>query len=347
MKKIIIILSILFTLVGCGGEASNNEKVNVTPSEVKTLSLNKYENDIFSMQIPEGWEVSYGGNAMLFGIHAYKPEQENSPKYHIFALLKAEPLYSYAFKQFEVSNFGAFPLYDILTQAPAIETPTVESFYKTFNEYTSYITKFEPTYSIQGYEMTWPVLNNFETIEQFELNSLMAPVALDDKIIRANYTDVYDGSLQQGLFSGSLTTNALGKESYTVYNIFFVSSPDEDFIEYEPLLLECMNSIKFSDAFVQNTIDASNQQTQTALAIGQSLQATYDACNKAWEERNSTYDIISQKQSDATLGYERVYNTETGEIYKAYNGFGDDYSGQLYQPITEDMYSLPIDGYIE
>lgn len=26
---------------------------------------------------------------------------------------------------------------------------------------------------------------------------------------------------------------------------------------------------------------------------------------------------MSQKQSDATLGYERVYDIETGEIYKA------------------------------
>lgn len=347
MKRIITVICILLILVGCSSENSESSKLNIVPSETKQLKFENYDNGIFSMQLPEGWEVSYGGNAMLFGIHAYKPEQENSPKYHIFALLKAEPLYSHAFKQFEVNNFGNIPIYDILTQAPAIDAPTIESFYKVFNEYTDYITRFEPSYSIEGYEMYWPVLNNFETIEQFELNSLMSSVALDDKVIRANYTDVYDGSLQQGLFSGSLTTNPLGNESYTVYNIFFVSAPDDSFIDYEPVLLECLNSLEFSNVFVQNTIDASNQQTQTALAIGQSLQETYDACNKAWEERNTTYDIISQKQSDATLGYERVYNTETGEIYKAYNGFGDDYSGQLYQPITDDMYTLPIDGYIE
>lgn len=35
--------------------------------------------------------------------------------------------------------------------------------------------------------------------------------------------------------------------------------------------------------------------------------------------RQNSYDIISQKQSDATLGYEHVYDTETNEIYKAYN----------------------------
>ena len=67
----------------------------------------------------------------------------------------------------------------------------------------------------------------------------------------------------------------------------------------------------------------------------------------SWEKRNNSYDIISQKQSDATLGYERVYDTDTGEIYKAYNGFTDDYDGTKYQPITDDMYTESISGTIE
>ena len=56
---------------------------------------------------------------------------------------------------------------------------------------------------------------------------------------------------------------------------------------------------------------------------------------------------MSQKQSDATLGYERVYDTETGEIYKAYNGFTDDYDGERYKSITDNMYTKKTSGYIE
>ena len=67
----------------------------------------------------------------------------------------------------------------------------------------------------------------------------------------------------------------------------------------------------------------------------------------AWENRSKTYDIMSQKQSDATLGYKRVYDTKTNEIYKAYNGFTDDYDGKRYQSITDDMYALKTSGYIE
>ena len=67
----------------------------------------------------------------------------------------------------------------------------------------------------------------------------------------------------------------------------------------------------------------------------------------SWNKRNASYDIISQKRSDATLGYERVYNTETGDVYKAYNGFTDEYHGSVYQNVTDDMYTKSISGYIE
>ena len=46
---------------------------------------------------------------------------------------------------------------------------------------------------------------------------------------------------------------------------------------------------------------------------------------------------MSQKQSDATLGYERVYDTETGEVYRATNGFTDVYDGKRYETLTEDV----------
>lgn len=54
------------------------------------------------------------------------------------------------------------------------------------------------------------------------------------------------------------------------------------------------------------------------------------------------------KQSDATLGYERVYDTRTKEIYRAAKGFTSSYKGKGYKPVTDDnMYTTPISGYIE
>ena len=101
------------------------------------------------------------------------------------------------------------------------------------------------------------------------------------------------------------------------------------------------------DSFVQKTIDDGNKETKRALALNAQMQAAYDSYNQAWENRQTSYDISSQKYSDATLGYERVYNPETGDIYKAYNGFTDDFPDSNFEPITDDMYTSPITGYIE
>ena len=43
----------------------------------------------------------------------------------------------------------------------------------------------------------------------------------------------------------------------------------------------------------------------------------------------------------------RVYDTETNEIYKAYNRFTDDYDGERYKSITDDMYTEKTSVYIE
>ena len=94
-----------------------------------------------------------------------------------------------------------------------------------------------------------------------------------------------------------------------------------------------------------------NKEQSTQVATVQANAKIYDEISDmimdSWNKRNNSYDIISQKQSDATLGYERVYDTETGEVYRAYNGFTDDYSGSRYQAITDDMYTSTISGYIE
>ena len=83
---------------------------------------------------------------------------------------------------------------------------------------------------------------------------------------------------------------------------------------------------------------------QEIRAIGNEIS---DGIMDSWNKRNKSFDIMSQKQSDAILGYERVYDTETNEIYKAYNGFTDEYDGKRYKPITDDMYLKKTSGLIE
>ena len=135
---------------------------------------------------------------------------------------------------------------------------------------------------------------------------------------------------------------------YMAYNIVAITAAKDTFIEWESVLTDCMKTLQYSDSFINATNRASNEKVALAKQISQNFNQTMDAMMSSWESRNKSQDIMSQKQSDATLGYERVYDTETNEIYRATNGFTDVYDGNRYQPVTDDnMYAEPISGYIE
>ena len=132
-----------------------------------------------------------------------------------------------------------------------------------------------------------------------------------------------------------------------VYHIVIMTAPDEDFNNWQGILDYCLSTLTFSDEFLRGFNNEESTLVSTIKANQQVYNEMSDMIMDSWEKRNNSYDIISQKQSDATLGYERVYDTETNEVYKAYNGFTDDYTGERYKSITDDMYTAPISGYIE
>ena len=221
--------------------------------------------------------------------------------------------------------------------------------YKKWNEAIDYSNKEEVKYEYFNH------INDFTVIEVIGQNEI------GGDILRATFTND-KGELNQGLFTAAIKSagsymvsenifNIFGPQidvwPLVVYNIVYMSAPDEEFVNWQPILDKCLASISFSQKF----LDGFNSEENSVLATVQANQKVYDQMSDmimdSWEKRNNSYDIISQKQSDATLGYERVYNTDTGEIYKAYNGFTDDYDGTKYQPITDDMYNLPTSGYIE
>jgi len=126
-----------------------------------------------------------------------------------------------------------------------------------------------------------------------------------------------------------------------------MTTPDEEFNNWQSILDYCLSTLEFSEEFVNGF----NKEESSIMNTIQANQKVYnkisDSIMSSWEARNNSYDIMSQKQSDATLGYERVVDTETGDIYKAYNGFTDDYTGNRYQPIEDSQYTESIAGYIE
>ena len=131
------------------------------------------------------------------------------------------------------------------------------------------------------------------------------------------------------------------------YNVMAITAAKDSFIDWEETLTSCMGTLEYSESYVNATKQAGQEQVRQSMEISKNNDAILSGIMSSWENRNKSADIASQKQSDATLGYERVYDTETGDIYKAENGFTDGYDGDRFEPITDDMYAEAISGYIE
>lgn len=317
--------------------------ITQSPAEKLMNSLVPYSdvNGCFTALIPQGWAVSTAGFDMLYWIRIYDPA---NPDLQVFTLLKTECLLS---SQKSKSFFEKYRNYELYAMsADMIVAQKVEDFYGQFMEFAKFMAQYEPTY--KGFE--YPQIYTFEVMEKNPYGSIFADLALDDSVIHASFDDVYTGQKGEGMFTGSLCRGLdMGEAGYNeMYNINAVTASYGEFSEYEALLSTIFGSIQYTDVFISTVMKDLMISAEAAAALNSTLQATSDIITGGWNARQKSYDIISAKQSDATMGYERVYNTETGEVYKAYNGFLDipDIEN-YYLPVTDDMYSLPVSGYIE
>lgn len=351
-KKVIIVLVVLVVGILLFIFLNNNKldpKVKIKYTEASKITLEEYKNDVFSMKKPKDWIVESAGTGMYYAIRVYDPTETAN---QVFLMLKIQPLLkSTAAKSFwqEYSRLsGNSPQYQVFANAVVLEQPTTECFYTSFNNIADYLTSVEPTLS----NMKFPTFSNFKKVEEFASVASMKNYALDSKVLRGTFTSE-KGKEGEGLFLASIVNfgnqyqNGVDFLYYMAYDIMSITAVNNEFINYKDILLESINSIEFSDSYVKQTIDDGNAQTKQALALNASVQKSFDSYMSAWENRNKSYDIMSQKQSDATLGYERVYDTETNEVYKAYNGFTDDYTGERYKAISDEMYTEKVYGYIE
>jgi hypothetical protein len=124
--------------------------------------------------------------------------------------------------------------------------------------------------------------------------------------------------------------------------------PVEQFTDWLGVMLQIYASLSFTDAYYTDRNIVWEQTFQTSNYIMYNANQTSDMIMDSWENSNRSSDITSQEYSDATLGRERVYDTETGDVYYADNGWSDSYSGTRYEPVESgsDYYLQPVVGTI-
>lgn len=349
-KKSIVLVVMLFILslcflAGChsgiaSGESSNpGSNSNGTPSadtykiiadKSKNIKYEKFDNGYVKMDIPKGWKFTAHPRADIIH-YTFQVVNPQNKDYQIYFCMKSEGFLSTEKeRQWYASLYPKSPL----ALYPAIDPQNTEGFYRVFSKAVAV------DGAVAG-DFVFPTINDFTVLEKLG----RAPVGGD--IVRGSYKND-KGNPIEGIFTATPKKVSLYYvHAVSVYNVVFFTAPADELVNWVDVFNHCVSTITFSDAFVRAFYSQENSIAQSSAEIARINNETSNIITRGWENRQSRYDIISQKRSDATLGYERVYDTETNEIYKAYNGFTDDYTGSKYQAVTDDMYSSPISGYIE
>lgn len=372
MKKIIcIILTVMMTLsfAACGdgaaGPGSSNDfgEYTLVKAEAPSLDVSAYDGGgIFNMDLPKGWVVSTVGEYTGFGLCAYDPE---NPERKIFYYSKMEPILKSSAQKNTYKNMASMVQehdaygYHAFSELPVMK-PTTVGFLKVYNKLLKVADKYPEFYPTHKY----PDMHNIKVLETFNNSTPQGSNCLDNKIARVTFKSDNDNSCE-GLIAGQVVNKITDWNSvpgvdmgfYCVYSFMGVTAEAAEFDGLEETMLKCLSSFTFTEEYLAESKQKTAEQTEQILAQNREMQAAYDSYNAAWSSRQTKYDIISQKTSDATLGYDRLYDPDTGEIYRAEVGFYDsydinreDYSKsnlQIIDDSTKDYYLKDVDYYLQ
>lgn len=334
IASVVVGLILIFILIN----SSTKDNVKIRKDETANIVLEDYKTTYFNIKKPVGWKVDTIGDSIHYTIKVYNPEK---PTYQFFFNLKTE-----GYNKSEDAKNWQKKYYpnDMFAKTAVIADKTTEGFYKIFNE-------LGPLNNTAAF--TFPTLTDFKVVDK------LGAGLVGGDVLRATFKDA-DGKEAEGLFTAYVydagpyyvNENIMSGKKIdiyylSVYDAIFYTAPKDELINWEETLNAISGSLEFTDAFISSFNSAQDAVMKNFQSVRSICNQISDGIMDSWNKRSTSYDIMSQKQSDATLGYERVYNTDTGEIYKAYNGFTDDYDGKKYKAITEDMYTKKTSGWIE
>ena len=316
---------------GAGGTqtAGGMEEFTVTPM-ASGLELTPVSTVNMRMDIPQGWVLEEADMAagMYHCFRAYDPECAVN---QIFFILKAEPLFASEFLRENFSYYNsAFASFPVVTEG------SVAGYFAVLPQYLT-AASAESFYG----GVHFPLYEDFTVTEQFDTEGGMGTSA----VLRAEFTQ--DGVEAEGLFAADMVLfdpmPALGGY-YMVYCTTILSAEKGTFQNWEDILGRSLATLDYTSEFTSVAMSQSDAKVTQSQQLSRAASEMSDSIMSSWESRNKSQDIISQKQSDATMGFERVMDTETGEIYQTDSGFTDWYDGQRYKAVTDDQYTEAVVG---
>lgn len=298
--------------------ATENTFYNIRKAAWEDVQWTTFTCPYFTIQVPEGWTVDWNGNAHALFWQVYDPETKMRGISNIDHMTAA--------KSEQVGN--------LLGMRTLTQGTVQEYFEDMFRDGTEYFT----------------VENSCVPGDKDYLQSLRNDKQIwDYEALYAKFSQ--NGVEGEGIYSAVIMeapdlvlTGGINYAMWEINGTFTEYAPLGELVKWLPVYREMAQSFTYTDLYWNELIDIINTPTDITTNINDP-----DPVMEAFEERSREDTIRQEKISDMIGEYERVYDNDTGEIYRAYNGFLDDLGPDQTQfsSITDDQYTEGYVGWID
>lgn len=303
------------TSIPQASKTAADDKVTVKKGDWENLEWETYTDPsgYFTLEKPKGWKVQTND---LF--------KSGKPSGLMVGVINPDN-----------NMIGATVLDFVNCETYRLKEKTVESLFKDYLYNSSAITE-------------WNVVSSETTDEQKKMSDQSPQPILDAKVLRIEFTQ--SGFSGEGMYSAFLSQGSQ-TAYYTAVLVNTAYCARGEYENWASIFAKIQSSVKYTDTYYARYKSSGGSSTSGSVSSTSGLSG-YDAGDdmmSSWNARNKSEDIMNQKRQDATLGYERVYDTQTGDIYRADSGFMEKYDlndGQRYAAATDDMYTEGYSGYI-
>lgn len=249
-------------------EVTPEPEVTVTPEPTAeptpeaTYTLVDYDGGVFTMQLPQGWQIMTGGEYAGYSIRAWDP---NDPDVQIFYYGELGPYFKSTEAKAQYQSMSTSN--DPLTYLPVLEDPTLAGCLNAMDDY-------QDAYdSIMPQSFAFAKIQNMTVLSETPITTPLASYAVSEASILASLTSE-TGAACTGMFEGSIL-DAGGYEingvdvtpSRSASNIFGILAPEGKFETVAPILIQSLTSFTFTDEYIQEAIRQGNMQAENAAEV--------------------------------------------------------------------------------
>ena len=312
------------------------------------LPLTKFDAGFFSVQIPQGWQVSTAGAGASFAWVARDP---SNPARQVFGIGQVYPLLQSEQAKQEFGQIMAYsPTPTEWRDLPVVGEATPQNFLRNFE-------RIAAAGAVRQAFPQVPTWNNLQITSAKPVQSPFDQLGMRTEVMRARM--IIAGQQCDGLFMAATGKSPLPGQGMAG-GFYGMTAPAAELPQLESTLQTCLNSAQFSKQYTsgmlrsqQSSFDAHQKRMQTLSEIG-------DMQMETWRNNSRSQDIGMAQFSDTIRETERLYDPSNGQVYQFDAGFYEGYDlnrntfemNNLRQvPYNAEGYPLlqeaPLNGYNE